>query len=90
LAAGAQIRTSDTHPIFDKSTGTLINFSADIIISKYCWFGQAARLGKGVTIVEGSVIGDFNVVTKSIGSNVVAAVNPAMQLRENIFWEKRP
>src|SRR5688572_1689500 len=88
LVAEAQIRTSDMHPIFDKSTGTRINPSADVMIGKHCWLGQSAYIGKGVTIGEGSVIGAFSVVTKSIGSNVVAAGNPARQIKDNIVWKK--
>jgi acetyltransferase-like isoleucine patch superfamily enzyme len=89
LVAEAQIRTSDMHPIFDKSTGIRINFSSDFVIGKHCWLGQSAYIGKGVTVGEGSVIGAFSVVTKSIGSNVVAVGNPARQVKENIAWEKR-
>lgn len=89
LVAEAQIRTSDMHPIFDKSSGERMNVAGDVVIGDHCWLGQSSYIGKGVTIGDGSIIGAFSVVVKSVGSYVVVAGNPARQVKENIVWEKR-
>jgi len=58
--------------------------SAPIKIGKNVWIGQWARILKGVTIGDNSIIGASAVVTKDVPANSIAAGNPAKIVRENI------
>lgn len=51
--------------------------SKEIIIGDNVWIGQCARICKGVTIGNNSIVASNAVVTKDIPSNTIAAGNPA-------------
>jgi acetyltransferase-like isoleucine patch superfamily enzyme len=55
--------------------------TAAVSIAEGAWVGANAIVLKGVAIGERSVIGAGSVVTRSIGADVVAAGNPARELR---------
>lgn len=58
--------------------------NAPIEIGQNCWIGENARICKGVTIGEGSIIAANAVVTKSVPSNSIAAGNPAKIVKSDI------
>ena len=58
--------------------------NAPIIIKDNVWIGNYARICKGVTIGENSVIGANSIVTKDIPANCVAVGNPARIVKTNI------
>lgn len=60
---------------------------APIVIGRNCWIGENARICKGVTIGDGSVVAANAVVTKSVPSNCVVAGNPARIVKTNIDTE---
>lgn len=87
FAYDIDIRTGDSHAIFDRDTGKRLNPAADVIIGNQVWVGAHSILLKGVSIADGSVIGAGSVVTKSIEEQgVVAAGNPAKVIRRDIVW----
>lgn len=85
FAAGATIRTSDQHPIYDKH-GVRINPAKDIVINDHVWLGANCVVMKGIQIGGGTMVGYGSVVTRSLPENVVAAGTPARVLKENITW----
>ena len=58
--------------------------SAPVKIGRNVWIGENARVCKGVTIGDNSVIGASSVVTKDIPENCVAVGNPARVVKTGI------
>lgn len=86
FAFDIELRTSDGHSILD-DTGNRMNIAKDIIIGNENW------VGKHVTFLKGSKIGNYNVVgygsvlTKSIeGDHMLILGFPASCKRQNINW----
>ena len=57
---------------------------APIIIGRNVWIGEYARICKGVTIGDGSIVAANAVVTKNVPANCIVAGNPARIVKENI------
>ena len=79
FAAGAYITDADWHGIYDRTE--VVGRTRPVILEENVWIGDGAKVCKGVTIGENSVIGAGSVVATDIPSNVVAAGNPARVLR---------
>lgn len=84
---GIEVRTSDSHPIFD-GQGTHINPSADISISDHVWVGSRCMVLKGGNLGQGSVLAAASVLTRHIGERMIAAGIPAKVIREDIQWRR--
>ena len=63
------IRTSDSHPIFNQTTGERINHAKDVIIGNNVWIAAHATIMKGVHIGDGSIVGFGSVVTIDVAEN---------------------
>lgn len=66
--------------------------SSDIVIGKNVWIGQYARVNKGVTIGDNSIVAANTVVTKDVPENSIVAGNPGRIVKTNIenterFWD---
>ena len=88
FSEGIDIRTGDSHSIFD-SGGARVNHAKPIIIGDHVWLGRNVTVLKGVQIGDGSIVGACALVTKSLGSKVLAVGAPAKVVRENIGWSGR-
>lgn len=86
LAYGIDIRTSDSHGLYDQASGKRLNIPRDIILGSHVWVGSHVTILKGVTIGSGSVIGARSVVTHPVGDHCVAAGVPARVLRHGVVW----
>lgn len=64
--------------------------NAPIIIGENVWIGSNARICKGVTIGDNSIIAANSVLTKNVPANAVAAGNPARVVKEHIDKETSP
>jgi len=90
LFASARLRTSDSHPIFDATSGDRINPSAPIIIGDHVWIGEEAQILGGAKIGAGSVIGTrATVVAGEIPEACIAVGTPARAVKHNIKWSER-
>lgn len=89
LATNNQIRTDDSHGIYDLNTGKRINPSKDIFIGDHVWLAYGATVLGGAHIGNGCVLGAFSLVKKHFPENCILAGVPAKIIRENVFW-KRP
>jgi acetyltransferase-like isoleucine patch superfamily enzyme len=83
-----EIRTTDSHPIFDLDSGERINSARDVVIGDYVWFGRSVVVMKGASVGTGSMIGLGSVITSAIPPFSVAAGNPARVLKENVCWSR--
>lgn len=63
---------------------------APVKIGENCWIGQNARIQKGVTIGDNSIIAANSVVTKSVPANCIAAGNPAKVVKTDIHLIPAP
>lgn len=55
-----------------------------VVIHDNVWIGEYARINKGVTIGEGSIVAANAVVTKDVPPYSIVAGNPAVVVKENI------
>jgi len=85
---GIEIRTDDSHPIYDVRTGKRQNLSQPIVVGDHVWIAKDVVIMGGVTIGDGSVVGFRSILTKSIPNNCVAAGAPARVVRRDIAWER--
>jgi acetyltransferase-like isoleucine patch superfamily enzyme len=84
------IRSSDSHKIFDRESGSRLNVSSKPVnISDNVWIGQSVFIGKNVTIPKGCVVAAGAIITRSLKEEnaVIGGVGGEI-LRSNIRWEK--
>lgn len=73
---------SATHPVRAEERYNGVELGLPITIGDNCWIGGGAIICPGVTLGDNVVVGAGAVVTKSFGSNVVIAGNPAKIIKE--------
>ena len=88
LSYGVNIRTTDSHGIYDVITKQRINPSKSIIIGEHVWIGQNTTLLKGTSIGEHSVVGFGSTCTKDYPSNCIIAGSPAKVVKKDIDWDR--
>lgn len=89
LAYDVEVRTTDSHSIVDDATGERINQDQSVVIGRHVWLGARTTVLKGVTIGDDTVVATGSVVSKDIGSGVVAGGVPARVLRTGVNWDRR-
>lgn len=82
----AAFYTSDTHSIFDRTTGLKINVPNDISIGDRVWMGRKSWVMKGAHIGSDVVVAAGAMVTGEIPSYSICAGVPAKVIKENILW----
>jgi acetyltransferase-like isoleucine patch superfamily enzyme len=88
LASGIDIRTGDSHAIFD-GFGQRINEAQDVIIGDHVWVAARATILKGAIIGPGSIVGTGAVVTNgNYPAQSILAGNPVKLVRQNIQWTR--
>lgn len=73
---------SATHPVRAEERYNGVELGKPITIGDNCWIGGGAIINPGVSLGDNVVVASGSVVTKSFGSNVVIAGNPAKIIRE--------
>ncbi len=89
LAYDIDIRTGDSHSIIDIETEQRINNAKDIEIKNHVWIAAHARILKGVTIEENSIVATGSIVTKSVESNAIVAGSPAKVVKKGVIWNRQ-
>lgn len=79
MAQSVYITDSDWHGIYDRNES--VGGSAPVRIGGNVWLGDSVIVCKGVTIGDNSIIGAGSVVTRDIPSNVIAAGNPSIVVK---------
>ncbi len=89
FAFGIQLFNTDAHPVFDFSSGAIINKVKGITIGEHCWIGANSTILKNTVLAEDTIIGWGSVVSgKHTVSHCALAGNPAKIVKENITWNK--
>lgn len=89
FAYDVEVRTSDEHSILDAASGERINPDKSVHIGEHVWFGARSVVVKGVSIGDNSVVATGSIVSRDIGSGVVAAGVPAREVRDGVTWDRR-
>ncbi|MDW9852699.1 acyltransferase [Sinorhizobium meliloti] len=90
FANGIEIRTTDSHPVFDLVTRERINEERDVVIEDYVWCGMRVTLMKGSKISQSSVVALGSIVTKQFSKPFcLIGGYPAKVLRNNVTWTRR-
>lgn len=82
------VRTSDSHPIYDKLTNKRLNTAASIYIGNHVWIASGSTIMKKSKIGDGSIIGSNTLINKEIPENSLAVGMPAKVVKENIYWTR--
>lgn len=89
FAYDIEVRTSDEHSILDAKSGERINPDKSVRIGEHVWFGARSVVVKGVSIGDNSVIATGSIVSRDVGTGVVAAGIPAREIRDGVTWDRR-
>jgi acetyltransferase-like isoleucine patch superfamily enzyme len=88
IASNVEIRSGDSHSIYDSETGERLNFGKSVSIGKNVWIAKDVKVLKGSIIPAGSVVSTGSIVTKKFEhENALYAGVPAVLKRKNIRWE---
>lgn len=88
LAKQVEIRTGDSHSIIDRQSGKRINKAANVTLQEHVWVGAHAKILKGVTIGNNSVIATGAIVTTNIPAHSVAGGIPAKVIKTDTDWKR--
>lgn len=80
LAPRVQLYTA-AHPLDVTDRTSWLGVGKAITIGDNCWIGGNSTILPGVTLGDNVVVGGGSVVTKSFGSNVAIAGNPARVIK---------
>lgn len=89
LAQGIQIRSSDVHKLFDRTTGERLNPPSPVVVGRHVWVAGDAFIGKGAVVGDGCVVGARALVTGAFPEpDCVLAGTPARVIRRGVVWER--
>ncbi len=88
LSHGIELWQTDTHPIFDATTGDRLNSGKNIDVGNHVWCGLHAALLGGCRIGNNSIIGMKSVTSGQFCDGVIIAGSPARIVREGIMWKR--
>ena len=91
FSRGIELRTGDSHSIFDMNTKKRINYAQNINVGNKVWVGAHSRILKGVHIESEVVIGIGSLVLNGnvLKSNSVYGGVPAKMLKSNVTWDRQ-
>ncbi|WP_430233583.1 acyltransferase [Paraburkholderia tropica] len=87
---GVQIRTTDSHGIFDIDSLEQRNHASSVIIGPHVWLGFNSVVNKGTVVGGGAIIGAGAIVTSNIPQQCAVAGVPARVVRERVCWTRTP
>ena len=90
IADKVRVRTTDSHTVYDKVSGEILNFGRDVKIGNHVWLAYGAIVLKGVTIADDIVISTKSLVNKDcLEQNTVYAGVPAKAVKKNVNWDRK-
>lgn len=88
VSVQVHLQQTDSHPIFDASSGERINRGKHIRIGNHVWIGYQAFLLGGCRIGDDCIVGARAVTAGSFAAGTVIAGSPARVIRDNVTWRK--
>lgn len=89
LSENIMLYNTDSHPIYDKSTGKIINYVKDMTIGRHCWLGMNVKMLKNTALPDNTIVGAQAVITKSFTQpNCIIAGMPARVVKQNVEWKR--
>lgn len=83
------LRCSDSHAIYDSTSGQRLNPPAPVVIGDHVWVGTRATLLKGTMLAEGSIVAATATVTGAFDEpGVIVAGSPAKVVRRQVRWTR--
>lgn len=82
------IRTSDSHPIYDRKTECRINHAKDIKIDNHVWIAPNTKIMKGAVIGEGAIIGSDTTISKSVEPYSLVVGRPQKVVKSDVCWTR--
>jgi acetyltransferase-like isoleucine patch superfamily enzyme len=89
FANDIDVRSGDSHPILDATSGQRLNPAGDVVIEDHVWVAAHAVILKGVNLGRDSVVAAGAVVTRSCGPGSLLAGNPARIVKTGITWKRQ-
>jgi acetyltransferase-like isoleucine patch superfamily enzyme len=89
FAYDVEVRTGNDHSTLDAASGERHNRDKNVCIGEHLRPGARSVVVKGVNIGDNSVIATGSIVSRDIGSGVVAAGVRARVIRDGIAWDRR-
>jgi acetyltransferase-like isoleucine patch superfamily enzyme len=90
LSYNIQIRTTDSHGIYDVVTGERMNPANDVFIGDHVWIGQAALISKGTKLSRNTIVGASSFLqNKEFPPSCIVAGSPAKLIRTGVIWDRR-
>lgn len=89
LSEDIEMRSTDSHAIYDLKTRKRINKAKEIRIGDHVWLTAHVRILKGAIIAEHSIVGNSSVVTGHHDtSHAIYAGNPCKLIKQNVDWSR--
>ncbi len=89
FAYDIDIRTGDSHSVYNIETKKRINFAKSIIIANHVWVASHVTVLKGVEIASNNIIATRSLVTKSYTSQyTIIGGNPSKVIKEGVNWTR--
>lgn len=89
FAYDIDVRTGDSHSIFDQKSHQRVNCAENVSIGNHVWVAAHCTILKGARIPDGSVVATGAIVTKRFSQEgSVIAGNPAQVVKEGIYWSR--
>ena len=89
FSARIEIRTTDSHSIYEEATGKRLNKPQPVVIGNHVWLGKEVIVSKGVTLKNNLIVGAKSFVNKSFNDeNVILAGAPAKVVRTGVNWTR--
>lgn len=82
------IRTSDSHPIYDRVSKSRINPPKDIKIGNHVWIAPNSKVMKGAVIGDGAIIGSDTTITKTVEPYNLVVGRPQRVVKTNVYWTR--
>lgn len=90
LSWGLEIRSTDSHAIFDIESSRRLNPAENIEVGDNVWIGAHAMIVKGARIGNGCVVGMGSLVSKGDEmENCIYAGVPSRIVRRGVRWERK-
>ena len=94
FAFDINIYNTDAHPIFDVTSGKLINYVKGITIGNHCWVGAKSTILKNSVLPDNCILGWGSVYSgcpkdgqEADYTNCAFAGNPAKMVKKGINWD---